>query len=152
MTSSSRKHRGTAGPPAHAWRHTEECGAARPTSARHAGSDGLKRLVGAAMNADTRPGARPRTPLAAAMLFPSSWTRPPSNSGWQARAQPWRRGLPGSTNKFKMSGAVSAKIGNSTPYSVPLWEKSQRVFASKAPALNYRVLIRVNPQQEYQMA
>ena len=28
------------------------------------------------MNADTRPGARPRTPLAAAMLFPSSWTRP----------------------------------------------------------------------------
>ena len=63
------------------WRHTEECGAARPTGARHAGSDGLKRLVGAAMNADTRPGARPLTPLAAAMLFPSSWTRPPIQAG-----------------------------------------------------------------------
>jgi hypothetical protein len=59
----------------------DQCGAARPTGARHAGSDGLKRLVGAAMNADTRPGARLRTPLAAAMLFPSSWPRPPIPAG-----------------------------------------------------------------------
>ena len=33
------------------------------------------------MNADTRPGARLRTPLAAAMLFPSSWPRPPIPAG-----------------------------------------------------------------------
>ena len=59
----------------------EEWGAARPTGARHAGSDGQKRSVGAAMNADTRPGARPRTPLAAAMLIPSPWTRPPIQAG-----------------------------------------------------------------------
>ena len=63
------------------WRHKEECRAARPTGARHAGSDGLKRLVGAVLNADTRPGARPRTPLAAAMLIPSPWTRPPIQAG-----------------------------------------------------------------------
>ena len=63
------------------WRNTEECGAERPTGARHAGSDGQKRSVGAAMNADTRPGARPRTPLAAAMLIPSPWTRPPIQAG-----------------------------------------------------------------------
>ena len=31
----------------------EECGAARPTGPRHAGSDGLRRLVDAAMHADT---------------------------------------------------------------------------------------------------
>jgi hypothetical protein len=59
----------------------EECGAARPTGARHVGSDGLKRLVGAAVNADTMPGARPRTPLVADMLFPSSWTQPPIPAG-----------------------------------------------------------------------
>jgi hypothetical protein len=47
----------------------------------HAGSDGLKRSVGAAMNADTRPGAHPRTPLAAAMLISSPWTRPPIQAG-----------------------------------------------------------------------
>jgi hypothetical protein len=33
------------------------------------------------MNADTRPGARPRTPLAAALLIPSPWTRPPIPAG-----------------------------------------------------------------------
>ena len=32
----------------------EECGAARPTGARHAGSDGLKLSVDAAMNADSK--------------------------------------------------------------------------------------------------
>ena len=33
------------------------------------------------MDAHTRPGARPRTPLAAAMLIPSPWTRPPIQAG-----------------------------------------------------------------------
>jgi hypothetical protein len=50
------------------------------------------------MNADTRPGARPRTPLAAAMFF----LGPASHSGWQAWAQPRRarrrRGLPGTSS------------------------------------------------------
>jgi hypothetical protein len=87
----------------------EECGAARPTGARNAGSDGLKRSVGAAVNADTRPGARPRMPLAAAMLIPSPWSRPPI----QDIAQPWRArrrvGLPGQHRHRHHDGARPGK-------------------------------------------
>ena len=74
--------------------------AARPTSAHHAGRDGLKRSVGAAMHLDTKPGARPRTPLAAAMLIPSSWTRPLIQAGRPGLNHGERAdagGFPGST-------------------------------------------------------
>jgi hypothetical protein len=97
------------------WRHTEECGAARPTGARHAGSDGLKRLVGAAMNADTRPGARPLTPLAAAMLFPSSWTRPPilgGRPGFNHGARADAGGFQGNTYPETNTGHAQGQDGS----------------------------------------
>ena len=52
------------------------------------------------MHADTKPGARPRTLLAAAMLIPSSWTRPLIQAGRPGlnhgeRADAW--GYQGST-------------------------------------------------------
>jgi hypothetical protein len=59
----------------------EEWGTARPTGARHAGRAVLKRFVGAARNADTRPGARPRTswpPRPPSLLTPG---RPRGNPG-----------------------------------------------------------------------
>ena len=100
----------------------EECGAARPTGARHVGSDGLKRLVGAAVNADTMPGARPRTPLVADMLFPSSWTQPPIPAGRHGLNHGERadgggfpgRGLPfpGSTSTDTNTGYAQGQDGS----------------------------------------
>jgi hypothetical protein len=90
----------------------EKCGAARPTGAHHAGSDGLKRSVGAAMHADTKPGARPRTLLAAAMLIPSSWTRPLIQAGRPGLNHGERADAGGSTYTDTKTGHAQGQDGS----------------------------------------
>jgi hypothetical protein len=94
------------------WRHKEEWRTARQTGARHAGRAVLKRFVGAARHADTRPRARPQTPLAAAI------TRPPSIL---THGQP--RGSPGMGQL-----AVATPCGS----SVKVWPPCS--FSNKEPS------------------
>jgi hypothetical protein len=122
----------------------EECGAARPTGARHVGSDGLKRLVGAAVNADTMPGARPRTPLVADMLFPSSWTQPPIPAGRHGLNHGERAdggGFPGGAMHRLMHGTVGGAMHRlMTPWSHlgRAWGFTQALVTSTSPAARPR--------------